>query len=119
MGAADPDGAAVRAALSDAALDLDPEAVLGAGGAGLSGGQSARLSLARALYRLRTSEATVLALDEPSAALDAETEGLIVRTMRRVADDGVAVLVVSHRAAVIEAADAVLAIAPVVAEVAS
>ncbi|AAT89079.1 ABC transporter ATP-binding protein [Leifsonia xyli subsp. xyli] len=104
---ADPD--AIARALADAAADeLDPELIVGPGGAGLSGGQAQRVAIARALYRLRTRLLPVLLLDEPTSALDAGTEQRLVYTLRRFAADGVAVLIVSHRKALAHAADLVL-----------
>lgn len=109
LGDAEPDPARVAEALRAAAADeLDPEAVVGASGAGLSGGQAQRVAVARALYRLRSRGCAALVLDEPTSALDAETEGRLLASLRSVADSGAAVLVVSHRAAVAAAADAVL-----------
>ncbi|SDH31440.1 ATP-binding cassette, subfamily C, CydD [Leifsonia sp. 98AMF] len=101
--------ARVEDALRDAAAtELDPTLELGPGGSGLSGGQAQRVAVARALYRLRSRRCPVLILDEPTSALDAETEARLLRAVRRAADDGAAVLVVSHRPAVAEAADVVL-----------
>ncbi|TDQ03702.1 MULTISPECIES: thiol reductant ABC exporter subunit CydD [unclassified Leifsonia] len=101
----------VADALRDAAAtELDPTLELGPGGSGLSGGQAQRVAVARALYRLRSRRCPVLILDEPTSALDAETEARLLRAVRRAADDGAAVLVVSHRPAVAEAADVVLSL---------
>ncbi|MGO4535402.1 thiol reductant ABC exporter subunit CydD [Leifsonia sp. 2MCAF36] len=99
----------VVAALRDAAAaDVDADRVLGPGGVGLSGGQAQRVAVARALYRMRSRGCSVLVLDEPTSALDAATEQRLLGSLRRVADGGVAVLVVSHRTAVADAADVVL-----------
>lgn len=68
----------------------------------LSGGQIQRLALARALYM----DCDYLLLDEPTAALDAETEQQLLATFRELAAT-TGVLVVSHRPAPIEAADVV------------
>lgn len=88
----------VRAALGLAtAEDLDPAAVLGVQGAGLSGGQAQRVAVARAIYRHLTGRAAVIALDEPSAALDPQTEAALWANLRAIADDGATVLLVSHR----------------------
>ncbi|QIZ98693.1 thiol reductant ABC exporter subunit CydD [Leifsonia sp. PS1209] len=115
LGSAHPEPALVAEALRLAAADeLAPETMLGVGGAGLSGGQAQRVAVARALYRLRASGAsvasggTVLLLDEPTSALDETAEARLLGTLRRIADDGVAVLVVSHRDQVADAADLVL-----------
>lgn len=101
--------AAVARALGEAAAgDLDPDTVVGAGGAGLSGGQAQRVAVARSLYRLRSRSCPVLVLDEPTSALDSETEARLLATLVEVARAGAAVLVVSHREAVVRAADVVL-----------
>lgn len=106
-----PDAAVVAGALRDAAApELDPETELGAGGAGLSGGQAQRVAVARALYRLRTRGCPVLVLDEPTSALDAATERRLLESLHQVAAQGTAVLVVSHREAAAEAADRVIAV---------
>lgn len=111
LGDAEPDPQLVAGALEDAALpDLDPQLRLGAQGAGLSGGQAQRVAIARALYRARRHDGadgarTALVLDEPSSALDAEREARVAQTLRREAEAGRAVLLVSHRPALIAAAD--------------
>ena len=90
--------ARIVTALADAgAGDIDPATPLGAGGSGLSGGQAQRVAVARALYRARVTGVPVLVLDEPSSALDAATEAHLWTTLRREADAGRAVLLVSHR----------------------
>lgn len=106
---ADVDPDTVATALADAgAADLDPATPLGAGGAGLSGGQAQRVAVARALCRSRTAGARILVLDEPSSALDADTEAHVWRTLRREADAGAGVLLVSHRPSAREIADRVI-----------
>ncbi|MDQ1084895.1 MULTISPECIES: thiol reductant ABC exporter subunit CydD [Microbacterium] len=92
------DARAVAAALADAgAKGIDPATPLGAGGSGLSGGEAQRVAVARALYRARVTGAPILVLDEPSSALDAATEAHLWATLRREADAGRGVLLVSHR----------------------
>lgn len=106
---ADVDPDTIATALADAgAADLDPATPLGAGGAGLSGGQAQRVAVARTLCRSRTAGARILVLDEPSSALDADTEAHVWRTLRGEADAGAGVLLVSHRPSAREIADRVI-----------
>ncbi|GAA4354582.1 hypothetical protein GCM10023087_24770 [Microbacterium rhizosphaerae] len=92
---------------------------LGVGGAGLSGGQAQRVAVARALYRLRSTSAHVLVLDEPSSALDAATEARLWETLRAVAGEGAGVLLVSHRTSARAIADDVVRMPPARVGVAS
>lgn len=96
--------AEVRTALRDASADgLDPAAVLGEHGAGLSAGQRQRVALARAFL----ADRPVLLLDEPTAALDGGTEAEVVAAIRRLAA-GRTVLLVVHRPALLEVADRIV-----------
>lgn len=79
------------------------ETPLGRGGGRLSVGQKQRLSIARALVR----EAPVLVLDEPTAALDPETELRLVETLREVSRDRL-VFVIAHRLSTIRRASQIL-----------
>lgn len=109
LGDDDPDSATVAQALVLAcADDITPERMLGVRGAGLSGGQAQRVAVARAVYRLLRGRACVLALDEPSAALDADTEARLWSAVRALADDGACVLLVSHRTTAHAIADQVV-----------
>lgn len=91
-----------------AAGDIDLQRPLGASGQGLSGGQAQRVAIARALYRAHTRDTPLLLLDEPSSALDTLTESHIIDTLHTEARSGRAVLVVSHREAVLAAADRII-----------
>jgi ATP-binding cassette subfamily C protein CydD len=88
---------ALRAITLACADDLDPDAELGVQGCGLSGGQAQRVAVARAFYRHLRGFAAVVALDEPSSALDPDTEARLWRSVREIADAGAAVLLISHR----------------------
>ncbi|WP_428953624.1 thiol reductant ABC exporter subunit CydD [Streptomyces sp. cg35] len=108
----DADDAAVLAALREAgalefveALPGGVRTALGEDGAGLSAGQRQRLALARAFL----ADRPVVLLDEPTAALDGETEAGIVEAVRRLAV-GRTVLLVVHRPALLALADRVVRI---------
>ncbi|QKJ18694.1 thiol reductant ABC exporter subunit CydD [Microbacterium hominis] len=90
---------------------IPPLLELGVQSAGLSGGQAQRVAVARALYRHLRGRAAVIALDEPSSALDAATEARLWQALREVADGGATVLLVSHRASARGVADAVVRLA--------
>ncbi|MBM7410720.1 ATP-binding cassette subfamily C protein CydD [Clavibacter michiganensis] len=109
LGVAHPDDALVRRALALAAADgVDPDLVLGVGGQGLSGGQAQRVAVARAVHRALALDCPLVLLDEPSSALDAATEERLAAGIRVLADQGRAVVVVTHRGALVRAADAEL-----------
>lgn len=97
--------ALARVDLHDAvrALPLGLRTPLGEDGAGLSAGQRARLALARVVL----ADRRVVLLDEPSAHLDADTEQVLLRTLTRLGQDRL-VVVVAHRDTVVAAADAVV-----------
>lgn len=77
---------------------------IGSGGVGLSVGQRQRLALTRAL----AAHSQVVILDEPTAHLDAVSEETVVRAIDAMRDSGRTVIVIAHRAAMMEAADAVI-----------
>ena len=70
----------------------------------LSGGQWQRIALARAFMR---ETAEILVLDEPTAAMDAETEQEVFDHFRTVARDRVVVLI-SHRFSTVRQADTIV-----------
>jgi ATP-binding cassette subfamily B protein len=61
-------------------------------GANLSGGQRQRLALVRAFY----ADAPILLLDEPSSALDRESEQLLVKMLQRLRLAGRTIIVATH-----------------------
>ncbi|HRQ21967.1 MAG TPA: amino acid ABC transporter ATP-binding protein [Anaerolineales bacterium] len=58
----------------------------------LSGGQKQRVAIARAL----TMEPRVMLFDEPTSALDPELIGEVLNVMKKVANEGMTMLVVTH-----------------------
>lgn len=68
------------------------DTVTGDSGIRLSGGQQARLALARTLYHRRP----VMILDDPFSAVDPATEQKIMANIRRMASDSI-VIIISHR----------------------
>lgn len=62
----------------------------------LSTGERQRIALARAFLRVKRG-ARVLLLDEPTAHLDAATASHVMRSVYDLANDGVAVLLATHR----------------------
>lgn len=58
----------------------------------LSGGQQQRVAIARAL----AMEPKIMMFDEPTSALDPELVGEVLGTMRRLAEEGMTMLIVTH-----------------------
>ncbi|HUI08539.1 MAG TPA: ABC transporter ATP-binding protein [Verrucomicrobiae bacterium] len=76
------------------------ETPIGERGVTLSGGQRQRLALARAFLK----NSPILILDEPTAALDAETEAAVLRALDRLRQKRT-VFVVAHRLSTVREAD--------------
>jgi ABC-type lipoprotein export system ATPase subunit len=96
-----PDADARGQALIDG-LGLRP--VAGALPHQLSGGEQQRFAIARALV----NDPAVLLADEPTGNLDAEAGAEVLRLLRAGADEGRAVVLVTHEAAAAASADRVL-----------
>jgi ATP-binding cassette subfamily B protein/subfamily B ATP-binding cassette protein MsbA len=79
------------------------DTVLGEQGATLSEGERQRLTLARALLR----DAPILILDEPTSAVDLETEALILDAIGTLSR-GRTTFVIAHRLATVRRADRIL-----------
>jgi ABC-type lipoprotein export system ATPase subunit len=73
----------------------------------LSGGEQQRFAIARALV----NDPAVVLADEPTGNLDTEAGAEVLRLLRAGADDGRAVIMVTHEAVAAEAADRVLRLA--------
>ncbi len=113
MGRSDATDDDILEALREAGLAREVEALpdgihtrLAADGSGLSVGQAQRLALARTLV----SRADVVLLDEPTAALDIETESAVVQAMVNLAQRGATVIAVAHRPALVEVSDQIVRI---------
>jgi len=76
---------------------------VGERGVRLSGGQRQRLGIARALYR----DANVIILDEPTNALDSETEKLVMDSITKLSKD-ITLIMISHSNTSLETFDKII-----------
>jgi subfamily B ATP-binding cassette protein MsbA len=81
------------------------DSMIGDRGATLSGGQRQRIGIARALIR----DNPILILDEPTAALDAESEELVIDALERLMK-GRTVIAVAHRLSTLRNANKIVVI---------
>jgi ABC-type multidrug transport system fused ATPase/permease subunit len=81
------------------------DSLIGDRGMTLSGGQRQRIGIARALIR----DNPILILDEPTAALDAESEELVIEAMERLMA-GRTVITIAHRLSTLRNADKIIVI---------
>lgn len=80
--------------------------LVGTSGVRLSGGQQARIALARALYR----KSPLIILDDPFSAVDKQTEETIIKNIRHDYGDRI-ILLISHRLSVFPHTDQVILMA--------
>ncbi len=85
------------------ALPEGYETLVGERGMQLSGGERQRISLARAFLR----DAPILVLDEPTSAVDSQTEAQIMGAMERLME-GRTSLMIAHRLSTLEGCDMLL-----------
>ncbi|HXV84389.1 MAG TPA: ABC transporter ATP-binding protein [Candidatus Binatia bacterium] len=79
------------------------DSLVGERGLTLSGGQRERIGIARAIIR----NAPILILDEPTAALDTESEKLVIDALERLMK-GRSVITIAHRLSTIRDADKII-----------
>ena len=77
---------------------------IGASGGILSGGQSQRIALARAVY----GNPRLIVLDEPNSNLDDQGERELVEGVQRLKAAGASVVIISHRTLILQSVDKML-----------
>jgi ABC-type multidrug transport system fused ATPase/permease subunit len=98
--------AAAKMANADEFITRMPKgycSLVGDRGSTLSGGQRQRIGIARALIR----DNPILILDEPTAALDAESEHLVIEALERLMA-GRTVITIAHRLSTLRNADKII-----------
>jgi subfamily B ATP-binding cassette protein MsbA len=99
---------AARLANADEFISRMPQGydtMVGERGSTLSGGQRQRLGIARVMVR----NSPILLLDEPTAALDSESEKLVIEALERLMK-GRTVITIAHRLSTIRDADQIIVI---------
>jgi subfamily B ATP-binding cassette protein MsbA len=86
-------------------MPLGYEAPVGERGSTLSGGQRQRIGIARVMVRNNP----ILLLDEPTAALDSESEKLVIDALEKLMK-GKTVIAIAHRLTTIRDADKIIVI---------
>jgi ATP-binding cassette subfamily C protein len=74
---------------------------VGLGGVGLSGGQTQKIALARAMY----GSPSILVLDEPNAHLDLDGEGCLCALLKELREQKVTIIIAAHRGPLLATAD--------------
>jgi len=98
--------AAAKVANADEFIDKIPhgyDSLVGERGDTLSGGQRQRIGIARAVIR----NSPIMILDEPTAALDTESERLVIEGLERLMK-GRTVIMIAHRLSTIANADKIV-----------
>jgi subfamily B ATP-binding cassette protein MsbA len=98
--------AAAKLANADEFIDRMPDkydTIVGDRGSTLSGGQRQRIGIARAIIRNNP----ILILDEPTAALDTESESRVIEALERLMK-GRTVIMIAHRLTTIRDADNII-----------
>jgi ABC-type multidrug transport system fused ATPase/permease subunit len=98
--------AAAKLANADEFISRMPhgyDSVVGERGDTLSGGQRQRIGIARAVIR----NSPIMVLDEPTAALDTESERLVIEGLQRLMK-GRTVIMIAHRLSTIRDADMII-----------
>ncbi|EKS33230.1 ABC transporter ATP-binding protein [Afipia clevelandensis] len=98
--------AAAKVANADEFISRMPngyDSLVGERGDTLSGGQRQRIGIARAVIR----NSPIMILDEPTAALDTESEHLVIEGLRRLMA-GRTVIMIAHRLSTIRNADKII-----------
>ena len=87
-------------------LPQNYDTIIGNGGMFLSGGQSQRIALARALY----NSPVLVVLDEPNSNLDTEGEVALGQCLNELKKNGTTIVIITHNIRALQAADKVLVV---------
>lgn len=90
----------------DFALTMDDDLTDFGGGRGLSGGQAQRVLMARLFYH----RFPIILFDEGTSSLDPQTEALVFRSLKALAEDGSCIIMIAHRLSATRYADQILLI---------